>query len=191
MIKLISTLLIATMAFTTLSFADSAREIDSDSHKALQKFYHEVPGGKKFLDEKAKGYIIFPEVNEVGFFLGGQYGEGALRLNGITKSYHSITSLSAGMQMGIQSFSLVIAFTTERALNDFILDDDDWETDFASKIVMADWTTDNDDVDEVDYGTSMVGFVYDTTGMIGKFSFEGTKFERINPDDDDGIHGIL
>jgi len=188
--KLISTVFVAIMVVTTLSFADSAKEIDADSNKALQKFYKEVPGGKKFLD-KSKGYVIFPDVNEIGFFFGGQYGEGALRVNGMTKSYHSITSLSAGMQMGVQNFSLVIAFTSERALNDFILDDDDWETDFASKIVMADWTTDDNDVDEVDYGTSMVGFVYDAEGMMGKFSFEGTKFERITPDDDDGLHGIL
>jgi lipid-binding SYLF domain-containing protein len=183
MFKLLSTLLIAIVSTTIFSLADSAKEIDHDANKALKEFYHEVPGGKAFLD-KAKGYVVFPEVHEVGFFIGGQYGEGALRVNGITKSYHSVTSLSAGMQMGAQRFSLIVAFTSDRALQNFIeYDDDEWETEFATKIVMADWTTDDGDVDEIDYGASMVGFVYDTEGMIGKFSFEGTKFERINPDD--------
>jgi len=182
MMKIIATLIIAAMAFTTLSLAESAREIDTDANEALQKFYHEVPGGEKFL-AKAKAYVIFPDINEAGFFFGGKYGEGALRVEGKTKSYHSITSLSVGFQMGIQNYSLVIAFTSDEALKNFILDDDDWETDFASKIVMAEWTTDDDDIDKVDYGTSMVGFAYDSTGMLGKLSMEGTKFEQINPDD--------
>jgi len=180
--KLLSKLLFALLAFSTLTFAQSARELDVDANEALQKFYHEVPGGKKFLD-KAKAYVIFPDVNEAGFFFGGKYGEGALRVEGKTKSYHSITALSVGLQMGVQNYSLIIAFTSDEALKNFILNDDDWETDFATKIVMAEWTTDDDDVDEVDYGASMVGFAYDSTGMLGKFSMEGTKFESINPDD--------
>ena len=180
--KLLSKLLFALLAFSTLTFAQSARELDVDANEALQKFYHEVPGGKKFLD-KAKAYVIFPDVNEAGFFFGGKYGEGALRVEGKTKSYHSITALSVGLQMGVQNYSLIIAFTSDESLKNFILNDDDWETDFATKIVMAEWTTDDDDVDEVDYGASMVGFAYDSTGMLGKFSMEGTKFESINPDD--------
>jgi hypothetical protein len=28
----------------------------------------------------------------------------------------------------------------------------------------------------------MVGFVFDSKGMMGNFSFEGTRFERITPD---------
>jgi len=181
-LKRLSTLLLALVAFTTLSFSDSARELDVDANEALQKFYHEVPGGKKFLD-RAKAYVIFPDVNEAGFFFGGKYGEGPLRVDGKTKSFHSITALSVGLHMGVQNYSLVIAFTSDEALKNFILDDDDWETDVDTKIVMAEWTTDDDDVDEVDFGTSMVGFAFDSTGMMGKFSMEGVKFERINPDD--------
>jgi len=179
----IATLLLALVAFATFSVADSAREIDVDANEALATFYHEVPGGKKLL-EKAKAYVIFPDVNEASFFFGGQYGEGALRVDGQTKSYHSITALSAGLQMGFQSYSLVIVFTSDEALKNFILDDDDWETDFANKFVLAEWTTEDDDVDKVDFGASYVGFAYDATGMIGKLSMEGVKFEHINPDDD-------
>jgi len=180
--KLFSTLYVAFLLFSTFALADSAKEIDIDANEALQQFYHDVPGGKKFL-EKAKAYVIFPDINEAGFFFGGKYGEGVLRVNGKSKSYHSITALSIGMQMGVQNYSLVLAFTSDEALKNFILDDDDWESDFSTKIVMAEWTTDDDDVDKVDYGTSTIGFAYDSTGMIGKLSLEGTKFERINPDD--------
>jgi len=175
-------MLILLLGFSSVGYAKSSQDIEEDVNKALQQFYHDVPGGKKFL-EKAKAYVVFPDVNEAGFFFGGKYGEGALRIGGKTKSYHSITSLSIGFQMGVENYSLVIAFTSDEALKNFILDDDEWESDFSSKIVMANWTTNDDDVDEVDYGTSTVGFAYDSTGMLGKLSMEGTKFEHINPDD--------
>ena len=173
------TLGIVLFTLTSYTFADTAKKIDADANKALMKFYREVPSGQKFL-EKTKAYVIFPDVNEAGFFFGGKYGEGALRVQGKTKSYHSITALSMGFHMGIQNYSLIIAFTSNKALQDFILDDDDWETDVDTKIVMAEWTT--DDVDEKDFGTSMVGFAFDSTGIMGKFSMEGIKFERITPD---------
>ena len=175
-------MLILLLGFSSVGYAKSSQDIEADANKALQQFYHDVPGGKKFL-EKAKAYVVFPDVNEAVFFFGGKYGEGALRIGGKTKSYHSITSLSIGLQMGVENYSLVIAFTSDEALKNFILDDDEGESDFSSKIVMTNWTTNDDDVDEVDYGTSTVGFAYDSTGMLGKLSMEGTKFEHINPDD--------
>jgi len=179
--KFLLTLFILFTTIHTNLFAESSADIDADANKALKKFYHEVPGGKKFL-AKTKGYVIYPDINEVGFFFGGKYGEGVLRVNNKSISYHSITSASVGFQMGLQNYSLIIAFTSDKALKKFILDDDDWETDFDSNIVMASWSI-NDDVDEVDFGKSMVGFAFDSTGMMGNFTMEGTKFELINPDD--------
>lgn len=180
--KIILTIIVTFITFSSFAFANSSREIDVDANEALQKFYHEVPGGEKFL-AKSKAYVVFPDINEAGFFFGGKYGEGVLRVAGKSKSYHSITAVSVGMQMGMQNYSLVLVFTSDEALKNFILDNDDWETDFTSKIVMAEWTTNSDDVDKVDYGTATVGFAYDSTGMLGKLSMEGTKFESINPDD--------
>ncbi len=184
--KLLKTLplfLAILLAFTTLSIADdTAEEIDNDANEALIVFYKEVNGGKKFLDN-AKGYVVFPDVKEAGFFLGGRYGEGALRVNGVTKVYFSITSASMGMQMGAQHYSLIIAFTSDEALK-YFMNDDDWDSEIDVNIVMADWNAE-EEADDVDFGSNMVGFVFDSEGMMGNFSFEGTRFERISPDFDD------
>ncbi len=158
---------------------DTAKEIDHDVNGALSVFYNEVHGGKKYL-EKAAGYVVFPDVKEAGMFIGGKYGEGALRVNDVTKGYYSITSASVGMQMGAQKYSLVIAFTSPEALKKF-MNDDDWDTDMDFNIAMADWNND-EELDDIDFGSNMVGFVFDAKGMMGNFTFEGTKFERITPD---------
>jgi len=179
-LRYVSGLLLVLLALTNLTLAeDTAREIDSDTNGALSVFYSEVNGGKKFL-EKAKGYVVFSDVKEAGFFIGGKYAEGALRVNGQTKGYYSITSASMGIQMGMQKYSLIIVFTSDAALKKF-MNDDDWDTDMDFNVAMADWNND-EELDDVDFGSNMVGFVFDSTGMMGNFTMEGTKFERITPD---------
>ncbi|MBT8348988.1 MAG: lipid-binding SYLF domain-containing protein [Sulfurovum sp.] len=182
LLKTIPLLLAMLLAFSTLTLAeDTAEEIDNDSNEALMVFYKEVNGGKKFLDN-AKGYVVFPDVKEAGFFVGGKYGEGALRVNGETSGYYSITSASMGFQMGAQQYSLIIAFTTDQALKIFMRDDD-WETELDLNIALAEYNAE-EEADDVDFGSNMVGFVFDSEGMMGNFSFEGTRFERITPDID-------
>ncbi len=179
-LKYVSHLLLVLVALTNLTVAeDSAREIDSDVNSALSVFYSEVNGGKAYL-EKAQGYVVFPDVKEAGFFFGGKYGEGALRIDGKTAGYYSITSASMGFQAGMQKYSLVIVFTSDAALKKF-MHDDDWDTDMDFNIAMADWNND-EELDDVDFGSNMIGFVFDSTGMMGNFTMEGTRFERITPD---------
>jgi len=169
------------LALTTLSMAeDSKRKINRDADKTLTKFYKEVSGSKRYL-ERAKGYVVFTDVKEAGFFIGGRYGEGVLRVGGVSKAYYSITSASVGMQMGAQQYSLVIAFTTNAALNKFITDDD-WDTDIDVNMAVIDWNAE-EEADDVDFGTGAIGFILDSKGMMGNFTFEGTEFDRITPKD--------
>ena len=160
---------------------DTAREINADSNEALATFYNDIHGGKAFL-KKAKGYVVFPDVKEAGFFFGGKYGEGVLLVNDKINDYYSITSASIGLQAGIQSYSLIIAFTSDTALNKF-MNDDDWESDMDFNIAMAEWNND-EELDDIDFGSNMVGFLFDSTGMMGNFTMEGTRFEKITPDTD-------
>jgi lipid-binding SYLF domain-containing protein len=169
------------LALSSFSVADTAREIDADANEAIAKFYSEVNGAQKFV-EGAKGYVIFPDVKEAGFFVGGKYGEGVLRVNNVSKSYHSIASASFGAQMGIQKYSLIIVFTSDDALKRFSTDDD-WESDLDINFALAEWNAEEEN-DEIDFGANMVGYVFDSTGMMGNFTFEGTKFDIINPDFD-------
>ncbi len=179
-VKYISQLLMMLLVFNTLSIAgDSAREIERDSNGALSQFYNEVKGSKEYL-HNAKAYLVFPDVDEGGFFFGGKYGEGVLRVGDKTKAFFSMTGLSAGFQAGIQNYALIIAITSQSALDKFLLDDD-WDTEIDVNIALAEWNSD-EELDDVDFGSDLVGFVFDSTGMMGSFSFEGTKFERINPD---------
>lgn len=180
--KYVSQLLILLLAFNTIAMADikdkSASEIESDANHALTKFYAEVSGSKAYL-KKVKGYVVFPDVVEAGFFIGGKYGEGVLRIGDKSQGYYSITSASAGFLAGGAKYSLVIAFTTDAALKKF-MHDDDWETEIDVNMAMADWNSE-EELDDIDFGTDMIGFVFDSKGMLGNFTLEGTRFEKITP----------
>jgi len=163
----------------TLSLAgDTARIIERNAYGALSQFHHEVKGSKAYL-KNAKAYLVFPDITEGGFFIGGKYGEGVLRIGDITKSFHSITGLSAGFQVGLQNYALIIAITSQTALDKFLLNTK-WETNVDINMAMAEWNSDTQ-IDDIDFGADMVGFVFDSTGMMGSISFEGIKFERIKP----------
>ena len=94
--------------------ARSAKEIDVSVDVALDRFKNEVPGAKEFL-QNAKGVLVIPNVIRVGFFLGGEYGEGALRVDGKTVDYYSLAAGSFGLQIGAQSKNVVIVFMDEAA----------------------------------------------------------------------------
>lgn len=177
MIKLHTLLLTLLLSLSTFTMADSAKELDHDANMAINKFIKENKSADAFL-VKSKAFLVFPEIKEVGFFVGGKYGEGVLRVKRETKGYYSITSASVGMQMGAQKYSMIIAFTTDAALNAFLLNSDEWETEVDGKIAVADWNS-KEEIDK-DYKDPMVAFVFDSKGLMGSFSMEGTKFKKLN-----------
>jgi len=180
-LKFLPLLLVMLLAFSTTSMAtiSSASEIERDSDDALKLFYKEVKGSKKYLDH-AKAYLVFPDIKEAGFFVGGKYGEGVLRVGNSSKAYYSITAASVGFQMGAQQYTMIIAFTSDASLNKFLLDDDEWETDVDGKIVIAEWNS-KEELDDTNYDDDMVAFIFDSTGMMGSFTMEGKRIKRIKP----------
>ncbi len=172
-------LLVMLLSITSTLYAKSAKELDADANKAINKFIAENPSADAFL-VKAKAFLVFPDIKEAGMFIGGKYGEGVLRVQRTTKAYYSIKSASIGMQMGAQQYAMIIAFTSDAALNKFLLDDD-WNTDVDGKIAVVDWNS-KEELDDIDYDEDMVAFIFDSKGMMGSLTLEGTKFKRIKPD---------
>lgn len=170
-------LLALLVGFSTFSIADSAKELDHDSNMAINKFIDEVKGGDSFL-VKSKAFLVFPEIREAGFFIGGKYAEGVLRKGRKTLGYYRMTSASVGLQMGAQEYSMIIAFTSDAALDRFLMDEDEWDTDVDGKIAIAEWNS-KEELDDVNFKDSMVAFVFDSKGFMGSFTLEGTKFKRI------------
>ena len=66
--------LLILMYFASMAFSATAKEIDVSVDATLERF-----NADSFI-KKAKGVLIFPQVIKAGFGIGGEYGEGALRI---------------------------------------------------------------------------------------------------------------
>lgn len=95
--------------------AKSAGEIQAAVQACLERFYQQVKGARE-LAQQAKGLLVMPGVVKAGFIIGGEYGEGALRVGGKTAGYYRLASGSIGLQIGGQAKDIVILFMTEEAL---------------------------------------------------------------------------
>ncbi|MBB3262021.1 lipid-binding SYLF domain-containing protein, partial [Paraburkholderia bannensis] len=91
---------------------DKRQTIDAGFDSTLSRLYADAKGSRELVS-KAKGVLIFPSVIDAGFVVGGQYGEGSLRVGGHTVGYYSTATGSVGWQIGAQSRAIVFLFMTD------------------------------------------------------------------------------
>jgi lipid-binding SYLF domain-containing protein len=159
------------------SYADSAREIDVSVNVALERFNKDVKGSDAFT-KMAKGLLVLPNVIKAGFIIGGEYGEGALRINGKTVDYYNIAAGSFGLQIGAQKKDILIAFMTEEALKQFRASSG-WEAGVDGNIAFVD-TGGGERIDTTTIKNPIVAFVFDVKGLMADISLKGSKFSKLD-----------
>jgi lipid-binding SYLF domain-containing protein len=176
--KTLITILLISLFFTQLTLAQTVQEIDKDVDIAIENFKHNISGGENFLAQ-AKGYLVLPNVVKAGLIIGGKYGEGALRVNNTTAHYYEMAAASIGLQVGVQKYTMLIAFLSETALNNFIRSDG-WEAGVDGSITISDWGA-SKDISSISFEKPIVAFIYGEKGLMASVSIAGTKFRRIAP----------
>jgi lipid-binding SYLF domain-containing protein len=156
--------------------ARTAKEIDVSVDVALNRFSNEVPGAQEFL-KNAKGVLVIPNVIRVGFGFGGEYGEGALLVDGKTVDYYSLGAGSFGFQIGAQSKNVVIIFMDETALTTF-RDSLGWRAGVDGSVALIDIGA-GGSVDTKNIQHPIVGFVFGLKGLMFNLSLEGSKFTKL------------
>jgi len=159
------------------SKADSAREIDTNTDATLQRFYSHVPGSFE-LARKARGVLVFPSIVKAGVGVGGEYGEGELRIDGQTQGYYNSISASIGFQLGVEERSVVILFMTDQALNQF-RSTNGWKVGVDGSIVIVTVGA-GGSVDSNKITSPVVGFILDPKGLMYNLTLEGSKISRIS-----------
>jgi lipid-binding SYLF domain-containing protein len=158
-------------------FAASAEKIDADVNEAIRVFLEDVKGGEVFLEQSA-GYLVFPRVIKVGVGIGGETGEGALRVGGRTVDYYRTTGGSFGFQLGAQAKSIVIAFMTKDALDDF-RNSSGWKVGIDGSVALIDMGA-GKTIDTKNIKDPVVGFVFGSKGLMYNLTLEGSKFSKLD-----------
>ena len=156
--------------------AASAKEIDIRVDSALKRFKEKVGGAEAFLQE-AKGVLVFPEVIKAGIGIGGEYGEGALRVGGETAAYYSTAAASIGFQLGAQKKSVILVFLEAGALKKFRASDG-WEVGVDGSVALVELGA-GGTIDSTVANQPIVAFVFGQKGLMYNLTLEGSKFTRL------------
>jgi len=174
--KLLTIITVLATLITVSGCVTPASTIDRSSDESLQEFRGQVNGAQVFLDQAA-GYLVFPRVYKAGLGVGGETGEGVLRVGGSTVDYYRVAAGSIGFQIGAQAKSMVIVFMTREALGRF-RGSEGWRVGVDGSVALIDVgvgkTIDTDNVRD-----PVVGFIYGSTGLMYNLTLEGTKFTKV------------
>lgn len=170
--------LITLIGFASPALAASAAEIDVEVNKALEAF-QKIEGAPAFLGI-AKGVLVFPKVYKAGIGVGGEYGEGALRVGGKTVDYYSTAAASIGFQLGVQAKSIVVIFTDQAALARFRASEG-WKVGVDGSVALVDIGV-GKSLDTNNINDPVIGFIFGQKGLMYNLTLEGSKFTRLKMD---------
>ncbi len=156
--------------------ATTAAEIDTSADATLTNLYKDVNGAKDLIND-AKGVLIFPAVYKAGIVIGGEYGEGALRIGGKTVDYYSTATGSIGWQLGAQKKSIIILFMNDAALDKF-RNSNNWRAGVDASIAIIAIGADGS-VDTSKTNKPIIAFVIGQKGLMYNLTLEGSKFNKL------------
>ncbi|AUT59555.1 MULTISPECIES: BPSL1445 family SYLF domain-containing lipoprotein [Paraburkholderia] len=187
MLKSTAALAFGTLALagctTTKSSGESAatdmskrQSIDASVDGTMSRLYTTVQGSRELVS-KARGILVFPSVLQVGFVVGGQYGEGSLRVGGSTVGYYSTISGSFGLQAGAQSKAIIFLFMTQDALDKF-RSSDGWSVGADASVALVKMGA-NGAVDTTTATAPVEVFILTNAGLMADVSLAGTKVSKL------------
>lgn len=160
----------------SIAAAKSAKEIDASVDVALEEFQKDIKGAKEFLNG-AKGVLVFPSVLKAGVGIGGEYGEGALRIGGKTVDYYSTAAASIGFQLGAQSKRIIIVFMNSDALKNF-RESQGWEAGVDGSVALVTLGA-GGAIDTTTIKEPIVGFIFSNKGLMYNLTLEGSKYTKL------------
>jgi lipid-binding SYLF domain-containing protein len=166
----------ASSSATPEANAGRRQSIDADVNSTLSRLYATVNGSRELVG-KARGVLVFPSVISAGFWFGGQYGQGALRIGEQTSGYYSIAAASFGLQIGAQSKAIVMLFMTQEALDKFV-NSQGWAAGVDATVAVLHVGA-NGNVDTSTTLNPVEAFVLTNAGLMAGVSLEGTKISRL------------
>jgi lipid-binding SYLF domain-containing protein len=147
---------------------DATRDFLRQNHPDLTELF-----------QNAHGILYMPLVSEAGLFVGGAYGQGALRISDVTVDYYSATRASFGLQIGAQQFAHVLFFMTPAALADFRASDG-WAASADIRYAVPE-RGGAAGIQTTTVLAPVIGVVFGQSGLIAGASVAGVRYQRIIP----------
>jgi len=152
-------------------------EIDTGADATLNTLYSSVNGSRE-LAAKSVGILVFPKILAAGLGIGGEYGEGVLKVGGSSVGYYKTTSVTWGFQAGAQSKALIMMFMTQDALDKFRNSSSGW-TAGADASVAVIKTGAQGTIDTASATAAVNAFALTNSGLMAGVTIDGTKVTKL------------
>ena len=163
------------LSISALAPAATTSVINTRVHGALTRFYA-AGSNHRELARKASAVLVFPRVTKAGIGVGGEYGEGALEVNGATVGYYKVTGASVGATLGAGRHSEVILFMTDEAREKFV-NSKGWTIGADAGVAVVKGVGTEADSQTLQH--PVLAFVFGEKGLIADVSLEGAKISKI------------
>ena len=161
----------------SVAWAASRGELERDAGRALKNLYAKNSSAR-FLGEKARAILVFPNIVKAGFMFGGQIGEGVLLRNGKPAGYYNSVAASYGFQAGLQVYGYALFFMNDAALS-YLDKSDGWEVGVGPSIVIVDEGM-GKSLTSTTLTQDVYAFIFDQRGLMGGVGIQGSKITRIS-----------
>lgn len=168
---------VAATALGAVMVAPAATKSDINTRvdATLNTFYAQGANHRQ-LAGKASAILVFPRVTKAGVGVGGEYGEGALNVNGATVGYYKVTGASVGATLGAEHRSEVILFMTDAAREKF-MNSDGWTVGADANVAVVKGVGGTADTETLTH--PVVAFVFGEKGLMADVSLEGSKVTKL------------
>ena len=168
--------MVATLLLSAVSFGATKDQIDARVQNTLTQFYQLNPTHQDLV-RRAKGILVFPHVTKGGVGVAGEFGEGALLVNGQNAGYYSLSQGSVGLTLGLAKHEEIIMFMTQEALDKFT-STKGWSVGADTGVAVLSKGA-GGDYDTKTLQRPILGFVFGEKGLIGDVSLDGSKISQI------------
>jgi len=157
---------------------EGANRLDARVDATRDFLFTRHPGTGELAD-KAHGILWMPLITEAGLWFGGAYGQGALRVGGVSVDYYSVTRATFGPQVGAQQYAHALFFMTAEALSDFRRSEG-WAAGADMRYAIPD-RGGAMGIDTTTQSAPVIAVVFGQSGLIAGATLAGSKYTRIIP----------
>ncbi len=164
---------IIVMLFSGCATTPSDDTMIMESESTVARFVERDAGIQRWVDQ-AYGYAVFPDIGKGGLGIGGAYGRGIVFEQGRPVGRTTLTQGTLGAQIGAQTYSQIIFFRDEKALQTFQLEN----LEFSAQATAVAATTGAAATTSYERGVAV--FIMSRGGLMAEATIGGQKF-RYHP----------
>lgn len=160
---------------TTPKSAEGKQDLRQSAQRALERMTAADSGLQSVVDA-AHGHVVFPKVGKGALIAGGAYGRGIVYEQGNMIGYADLTQATIGLQAGGQTYSELIVFENNDALDRFRTNQLEFSANASAIAVKSGVAA------APRYENGVAVYVMPRAGLMAEASVGGQKFTFVSDD---------